>query len=249
MIKVENIKYGFNYTLNTYKDFLLTGPLFLTEKLYGLAGIVAEAATGKRPDSTNWDKVKEFTPSYKKREEMRKEWDTRPGVDLINSNLVGMIAFLGAGATVAELTYSGLEKIIPQDSQLIREATTSLATAIAGYIAGNGTVISDIVFRTQKDYHRKENGNVDWNKAKKTSIEFLKTALGFDIPFFGGKAIMQTLMINKGMDPAPASAVYDLAGIFGWYCYLIPAYTRKGIIRPKSKPEGFGIPTNIEAAN
>jgi hypothetical protein len=229
--KLERAKYMAKYTANTYIDYILSAPLFITENVYKGIGCIEEKLTGKI-EFADWKSVKEHTPGYKTRENIREKWDTEHGVNLINSNLAGMVAFLVAGPIVAEATYKGLEQIIPQDSPVIRQLTTSIATSIAGYIAGNGTVIADFTLYRDRKNHLKQDGSIDLKKVYKTGKDMIIAALGFDIPFFGGKILTQTVLINQGMDPAPASLVYDTAGIFAWYTYLIPASLYKSIIKP-----------------
>jgi hypothetical protein len=247
-LKQERAKYKAKYTLNTFVDFGLSIPLYITEKCYYAAGCIEEKLTGEKT-WTDWNTVKEYTPGYNKREVLREKWDTGKGVDMINSNLVGMVAFLAVGPVVAEATYHGLEKLIPQNSHVIREITTSAATSIAGYIAGNGTVIVDYAFFRDRKNHVKEDGSINLKKVYQTGKNFILGALKFDAFFFGGKILMQALMINKGMNPAEASVSYDTIGTMLWYAYIIPTYVTNGTIKPSVLPECMKITVPINTVN
>lgn len=235
----QDMEFSAGYTANTYLDLLLSVPLAVAKTAYDINAGTFNKFNLPPPEWTKWDSVKEYVPLYKKREAIRQKWDTEPGVRYFQSNILGLVAFMTAGVPVAEATYSGLEKIIPQESQVLRNFTTSLSTAVAGYVAGNGAIILDYCLRVDRKNHLKPNGKFDWRKITLTSKSFIEGALSFDIPFFGGKLIGQTVMINQGMDPGPASATYDLAGIAAWHAVMCHIILRKSILVPKTIPPGF----------
>lgn len=235
----KELGYSARYTANVYLDSLLTIPLAAARGFYTAIGGIAEKIHCERPEWTDWDKVKDYTPLYKQREKIRAKWDTEQGVKFLKSNVVGTALYFFAGKEVADITYDQMKSLFPQDVPIMKELTTSMATVISGYLVGNASIIIDYTLISNRDKHKKENGNLDYQKIAKTGENFLEGALSFDIPFFSGKMLMQTYMMSKGIAAGTASLIYDFGGIAAWNLLVFHIGMRKNIFEPESMPDYF----------
>ncbi len=235
MTKLQNLikttkSYG-KYTAGSYLDGALSLGLSLLEKGYD----VKDGINGKSNfniHERSWDSIKKYVPGYNLRERLRDSMDTKPGMLYLQSNLVGAIPFFGVGIPAAEMAKVGIEKLMPGESEILKNAINSCATLASQFIFFYGGFMVNEV-KTNKYKYVNEKGKLSSRKVLGGLAKFVKAGLSFDIPYAGAKLAGQTYLLLEGKDPWQASALFDATAAPAWYSIAIPLGLKYGIIETR----------------
>lgn len=219
------------YAAGSYLDGALSLYLSLLENGYNIKDSV-NGTDNLNQFKSSWDSVKEYTLGYNLREKLRNSMDTRPGVLYLQSNLIGAIPFFGIGMPAAELAQVGIEKLMPEESEILKNAINSCVTLVSQFVFGYGGFMINEV-RTNKYKYVNEKGKLSPKKIFNGLVKFAKAGLSFDIPYTSSKLAGQTYLLLEGKDPWQASALFDLAAIPVWYGVAIPLGLKYGVIETK----------------
>jgi hypothetical protein len=228
---LDQLIYDCKYTLGSYADAIMSVPIRTSECICkGAEKIFAE----KTPRFFKWNLIKEESPTYKLRKNLRKKLDTEPGVKFIQSNLIGAIPFIFIGMPVAELARDLTEKYAPNIGELEKCIANSLCT-ISSQIVMGYTIFMGNEIRTNRKKYQNENGKLSIKKISAGLKKTIKTFLKFDIAYFVGKTGLQTNFLMNGEDPWKASGIADVFATPIFYALSVPLGLHNGIIETKRK--------------
>ena len=189
--KLEKLSYDAKYTAGTYLDASMTLPIVASEMVSGLSKRIFK---NNNPKFLSLEEIRDKSPVYRSRENLRKNLDTKPGVSYLQSNVLAVLPFFIAGMPAAEIAEKGINHWAKDIPEVAKYAINSTITLTTQMIFGYTTFMVNEV-RTNRHKYEKENEKLSTKKIASGLFNTIKAFLSFDLPFSFGKVGGQSFFL------------------------------------------------------
>lgn len=233
MNKSDKRKYYVKYTAGSYADAFMSIPLGLAKLLNDTKDGIRNRFNPDALDINTWEEVKEHTPFYKTRKNLRDKLDTKPGMKFLQSNVIAGVPFVVAGIPAAEYSSGWIEEHMSDAPEIVKYVSNSLATLTAQMTTAYAAFMGNEIRTNKEKYINEETGKLSARKIYKGVKMAAKAFLKFDLSYVAGKTVGQTGLLYMGKDPAIASTLFDSVALPAFYAVAIPLGLGTGIIKTK----------------
>ncbi|MCA9459145.1 MAG: hypothetical protein KC550_01195 [Nanoarchaeota archaeon] len=224
----EDLSYYLKYTGGTYADICMSLPIVTTQKISeNLEKILGFDET----HSLKWENIMKKSPVFKKREKLREELDTLPGVLNIRSNILAGTAMFVLGIPAAELAWDLMYETLKNSSELVQYASNSLITLMTQIAIGYGSFMIGDIHANKEIYSA--NNSLSTQKIYSRFLKAVRSYLPFDLIYSGMKFSGQLYFLSEGEDPGYASAFADTLALPIFYALTISFGLHTGLIETK----------------
>ena len=222
------LSYYAKYAAGSYLDLLVSLPILTSESVSKTSERMLRDNT---PEFLKWEKITQKSQTYKMREKLRDDLDTRAGSVFLQSNLLAAIPFALVGVPAAELAQRGIDNLISDFPEIVKYATNSSITLMAQTLIGYTTFMINEVRENREKYT--ENGRIKPGKVYEGLKKAVKSFLSFDILYTVSKILGQSWLLYKGKDPWKATLLFDTVALPTFFLVAIPLGLHYGIIETK----------------
>jgi hypothetical protein len=237
--RIEKYNYYKDYTFGACKDFAMSVPLGIAKMGWNIFDSVMDGASNI--PSNSWENNKEYIPFYKKREKLRKNLDTLPGVKYLTSRAVASIPFFTFGIPAAILGENIVESSFPELPLAVKNTIISLETVCVQLSANYVTfMVKEVLSNKQKYVNSK--GKIVPKKIMWGIKKTLKSFLPVDGPYGIIKTLGQSEIMGEGKSALLASTYFDfMVGPIA-FTLAIPFGLKNKLIETKDSEKYFGKP-------